>query len=227
MGALAAALAAAGVLLARKRSAGVDLSPRAGTVPGRLGAIRLLSAAYFFEGLGYVVSVTFLVAMFARTPGLERFAPWSWVAVGLAAAPSTILWQAAGRRMGARPALLLAYGIQGAGILLSIGADGPVPACLSAVFFGGTMLGIVTLVMAEGVRRAGTEGRRAAAVLTACFGLGQVIGPPLAGRIADSRGGFAVPLLLATLSVAIGAALVAADRGFPRPSASANRGGTL
>jgi MFS family permease len=90
-------------------------------------------------------------------------------------------------------------------------------ACLAAVSFGGTFLGIVTLVMTEGNRRAGHDGRRTAAILTVCFSVGQVIGPPLAGRMADLRGGFALPLLLAALSVTIGGILVALDTaGFKR-----------
>jgi predicted MFS family arabinose efflux permease len=216
MAALGVLLAAAGVLLGRTRGReGLHLADARRAVPGRLGKIRLLAAAYFFEGLGYVVSATFIVTMFARTPGLEHFAPWSWVAVGLAAAPSTLLWQQAGRRIGTRKALLLAYALQATGIVASIRATGAASAVLSSVLFGGTILGIVTLVMAEGVRRAETEGRRAAGILTACFGLGQVLGPPLAGKIADRTGGFALPLLLAALSVAVGAALVAADREYP------------
>jgi predicted MFS family arabinose efflux permease len=216
MGALAVVLSLAGIALAHKRTPALDVSTRDAGAPGDLGSIRLLAGAYFLQGLGYVVSVTFIVAMVARTPGLESFAPWSWVAVGLAAAPSTLLWQATGRRIGAKAALFLAYVIQCAGILIGVWADTVFLVCLSAVFFGGTMLGVVTLAMAEGSRRAGRDARRAAAILTACFGAGQVLGPPVAGRLADARGDFTLPLLLAAVAIAAGAALVAIDRGFVR-----------
>jgi len=217
MGGLAVALSLAGIALARKRTLALPVagSPSAGS--GTLGSIRLLAAAYFCEGLGYIVSATFIVAMIARTPGLESFAPASWVAVGIAAAPSTIVWQLTARRIGSRSALVLAHTIQAAGILLSIRAQSAVVAGLAAVSFGGTFLGIVGLVMAEGNRRTGKDGRRAAAILTAFFGAGQVIGPPLAGRLADSHGGFALPLLLAALAVAVGGILIAVDGRFGRP----------
>jgi predicted MFS family arabinose efflux permease len=218
MGALGALLSAMGLALAHKRNPAVEAALPDTAVPSEPGALRplrLLAAAYFLEGLGYVVSVTFIVAMVARTPGLEAFAPWSWVAVGLAAAPSTVAWQWAGRRIGAKRALLLAYAVQCAGILAGIGADTVPMVLLSAVFFGGTMLGIVTLAMGEGSRRAGRDARRAAAVMTACFGAGQVLGPPVAGRIADARDGFTIPLLMAAAAVAAGAALLLADRNFP------------
>ena len=43
---------------------------------GRLGA------AYFLEGLGYIVSGTFAVAAVQRRPELAAWAPWVWVAAG-------------------------------------------------------------------------------------------------------------------------------------------------
>ena len=219
MGILAGLLALSGVLLARKRSAALEIAADQGARTPCSGSYRLLAAAYFCEGLGYIVSATFIVAMIARTPGLESFAPYSWVAVGLAAAPSTIIWQQAGRRIGVRPALMLAYAVQAVGIIVTAQATTVLASCLAAVSFGGTFLGIVTLVMTEGNRRAGHDGRRTAAVLTVCFSLGQVIGPPLAGRMADLQGGFGLPLLLAALAVATGGLLIAIDRtGFRRHS---------
>jgi len=215
MGGLAGLLTLAGVLLARKRGAALQITAGQPSHGPGAASYRLLAAAYFCEGLGYIVSATFIVAMIARTPGLESFAPYSWVAVGLAAAPSTVVWQQVGRRIGVRYALMLAFAVQAAGILMSARAASIPAACLAAVSFGGTFLGIVTLTMTEGNRRAGHDGRRTAAILTVCFSAGQVIGPPLAGRIADLQGGFALPLALAALAVATGWVLVALDaRGF-------------
>jgi len=221
MGALSVLLAVAGVSIAGKREARID-TPDATPGSGHaLGAMLQLVAAYFLEGLGYIVSATFLVSMVAHTSGLERFASWSWVAVGLAAAPSTIIWQRVAVRIGPRRALTLAYLLQGAGILLSIGARDPLRVALAAVIFGGTFLGIVALAMAEGARRAGPQGRRATALLTAAFGTGQVIGPSLAGLLADRQGSFGGALLLAALAVAFGGLLVACDRRFAATSGAA------
>jgi len=213
MGSSALVLAVTGLLLARKRSASPPLDHIQGAAVGKSSGIGRLALAYTCEGFGYIISATFLVAMIGRTPGIEQYASLSWVVVGLAAAPSTILWQQAARRIGVQRAAVIAYAIQAAGILLSIRAGTPVTAGLAAVCFGGTFLGIVTLVMSEGNRRAGENGRRVAAILTACFSIGQVIGPTLAGLVAD-RGGFAIPLLLAALSVCSGGILIATDRRF-------------
>jgi predicted MFS family arabinose efflux permease len=217
MGVISLALALAGLLLARKRSAAPPLEHIQRAAVGRSSGISRLAVAYTCEGFGYIISATFLVAMVGRTPGIEQYASLSWVAVGLAAAPSTILWQQAARKFGVQRATVVAYAIQAAGILLSIRANTPFAAGLAAVSFGGTFLGIVTLVMSEGNRRAGSDGRRVAAILTACFSMGQVIGPTLAGLVAD-RGGFAIPLLLAALSVCLGGIIIATDQRFGQQS---------
>lgn len=214
MGILSGAVALAAIAVAGKHRAAVSVTDAPTPATGSLAGIVRLAIAYFLEGVGYIVSATFLVTMIAHTPGLAGFAPWSWVAVGLAAAPSTIIWQQIACRTGVRTALTMAYMLQACGILLSSGATQPFSAGLAAVIFGGTFLGIVALAMAEGSKRAGTEGRRAAAILTVCFGAGQVVGPPLAGLLADQQGGFALPLLLAGAVVACGGLLVATDRNF-------------
>ncbi len=222
MGAISIVLSLAGVAVAGKRQGAVAVPDIAAPAAGNLSGIGRLATAYFLEGVGYIVSATFLVTMVAHTPGLAGFAPWSWVVVGLAAAPSTILWQQAATRIGVRQALTLAYLLQACGILLSIGAGNAFRAGFAAVIFGGTFLGIVALVMAEGGRRSGSEGRRAAAVLTVCFGAGQVIGPPLAGLLADQQGGFTLPLLLAGSVVAVGGVLVASDNRSSAVSRQSN-----
>ena len=216
MGAMAIVLALVGIIVAGKRRAAIAVPDADTRVSGSLNGLGRLVLAYFLEGIGYIVSATFLVTMISHTPGLAPLASWSWVAVGLAAAPSTILWQQVASRIGARSSLALAYMVQTGGLLLGVNAHNAVSAGLSAVIFGGTFLGIVALAMAEGVRRAGAEGRRAAAVLTAAFGAGQVIGPSLAGILADRLGGFAVSQQLAALLVAIGGILVATDKHFSK-----------
>jgi predicted MFS family arabinose efflux permease len=216
MGGLSVVLALLGVMIAGKRRGAVAVHD-GGAAPPAAGCLRglaRLATAYLFEGFGYIISATFLVTMVAHTPGLAGFAPWSWVVVGLAAAPSTVIWQRTAARIGVRPALTVAYLIQAGGLLLSITAATPFSAGLAAIIFGGTFLGIVALSMAESGRRCAAEGRRAAAVMTVCFSAGQVIGPSLAGFLADKQGGFSLPLLLAGIVVISGAILTATDRHF-------------
>lgn len=213
-GLLAMLLAALGVLLGRERSFTPVGSAPVGRCDSGVATIGLLASAYFFEGLGYIVTATFIVAIIAGTPELASFAPYSWVAVGVAAIPSTIFWPWLARRIGSRKALLSAYLLQAAGILVSIRAGTVIAVLFAAVSFGGTFLGIVAMTLAEGRQRMVQEGRRATALLTASFSIGQMLGPVIAGILADWHHGFTVPLLFAAVSVMLGALLSLWDRHF-------------
>ncbi len=216
MGTVAAVLALIGALLGHKAShvPKINPAPSAAPAPSSLRAVWLLGVAYFFEGFGYIVSATFMVAIVAQIPQLAGIAAYSWVAVGLAAIPSTLFWPWLARRMGYKKALVLAYLLQAAGILVSISADSLITVLFAAVAFGGTFMGIVALTLTEGKRRLERAAGRAAAFLTACFGVGQVIGPVVAGALADRYAGFTLPLLFAGGSVILGALLILADRRF-------------
>ncbi len=173
----------------------------------------LLGAAYFCEGAGYIVTGTFLVAIIKATEGLAAWAEWAWVAAGLAAFPSVFLWSWLGRRIGMVEALVGAHLVQALGIALPTLSHHPAAVVGAAVLFGGTFIAITGLVLAVGGGLAGHRAGRAIAWLTAAFGLGQVIGPPIAGALADASGGFDQPLRLAAAVVVLGAALAAPARG--------------
>lgn len=173
-----------------------------------------LVVAYFFEGLGYIVTATFLVAIVANTPGLEPFSNYSWVAVGFAAIPSTLIWPLLARRIGRKDALSLAYILQAVGVLISVHADSIVEVILAASIFGGTFMGITALIMMEAQARLHHSKRKAAAILTASFGAGQILGPIIAGYLADIHGDFTLPLLLAAISVVIGCVFIESDGNY-------------
>jgi predicted MFS family arabinose efflux permease len=167
-----------------------------------------LSAAYFLEGLGYIVSGTFAVAAVRRTPGLEALAPWTWVLTGLAAAPSAMLWAWAGRRVGLRRALVLAHLAQAFGMALPSLSSSAGAALAGAALFGGTFVGIVALTMSAARVLAPEAPGRIVGTLTAIYGVGQIIGPIAAGalsqRLADPRPG----VLAAAAAVAAGGLLL-------------------
>jgi len=169
--------------------------------------IGFLTTAYFLEGLGYIVTATFLVAIVTQTPGMAGWGAASWITVGLSAAPSTALWQSISHRFGWRAATTAAYLLQAGSLFLSKMANGPVSILLSAAAFGGTFMGITALSMAEGAKRSSINPSRSAIILTAAFGLGQILGPICAGWLAKSGSGFGLTLQLAGVCVLVGAAL--------------------
>jgi MFS family permease len=174
-----------------------------------------LAVAYFLEGFGYIVSGTFAVAAVRRTPGLESLAPWTWVLTGLAAAPSALLWSRLGGRHGPRRVLAIAYLVQAVGMALPSLSPSPIAALAGAALFGGTFMGITTLALAAGRALAPSAPGRAIGTLTALYGVGQILGPLLAGalseRLRDPRPG----VLAAAGAVALGGLLLATARRAP------------
>jgi len=180
------------------------------TFPGSL-----LIASYFLEGLGYVVTGTFLVAIAKQMPGIGGAAESLWIVVGLAGAPSTLLWSRAAARWGAPAALIAAHLVQAAGIVLPVFFDSLWVALVAAVFFGGTFMGIAAVIVAFG-GRISPRPARMIGLLTAAFGFGQMIGPVIAGWLAERQGGFDGSLLLAAGAVVLGALLIALGRATSR-----------
>jgi predicted MFS family arabinose efflux permease len=173
---------------------------RAGSMPPQLPFWPLL-VNYTCEGFGYSITATFIVAIVRARPGMETIADWVWVVVGLAGLPSCIFWSAIAERAGYATALTLAYVTQLAGILLPAITDSPWAALISAVFFGGTFMAITALILAVGRQSAKGQGF---AILTAGFGLGQIIGPLVAGYLGAGRAGFDTALWIAGSVIGIG-----------------------
>jgi predicted MFS family arabinose efflux permease len=171
-------------------------------------ALLLLFAAYFLEGVGYIVSGTFLVAIVDGMPGLAGLGTGVWIVVGLAVIPSSALWAASAARIGYSRALVAAYALQGCGIALPL-AGGAGAAFASAVLFGGTFAGITALTLALAGFLAPRRSASLIGALTASFGIGQVIGPLLAGLIAGRAHGFAPALIVASGVIFVAAALMA------------------
>jgi len=187
-------------------------TPRATTAaPAERFPAGLLVASYFLEGLGYVVTGTFLVAIARQMPQIGGAAESLWIAVGLAGAPSTLLWSRLAQRWGAPNALIAAHVVQAAGIVAPVYFGSLWVGLLAAVCFGSTFMGITAIVVAFGGRIA-RHPARMIGLLTAAFGLGQMIGPVIGGWLAERQGGFDGSLLLAAGAVLAGAALVGLGR---------------
>ncbi|WP_404795526.1 YbfB/YjiJ family MFS transporter [Streptomyces tendae] len=163
-----------------------------------------LLAGYTFEGIGYIIAGTFLVAAVQQDVG-GRLGGGAWVLVGLAALPSCAMWTHLARRW-SRPALLLAsLTIQAAGIALPALLGGALPALASAVLFGATFMGVSTIALSIGSH---LQVPRSVALLTAGYSIGQILGPLLAAPLLQH--GYQQALLLGSAMVVVAAAASAA-----------------
>lgn len=165
--------------------------------------------SYFAAGWGFVISATFTVAIVEREPALAGQGALAWALVGLAAMPAVFLWDKVARRWGDTRALLLAFGLQTASVILPA-VSGSLGAALGgAVGYGATFIGIVSLTLALVGRRAPHNPGKAMARLTLSYGAAQVIAPVVAGAMAQATGTFKGALWLTAGVMGAGMALLA------------------
>jgi predicted MFS family arabinose efflux permease len=170
----------------------------------------LLFASYSLEGIGYIVAGTFLVAAIKEgSPGW--LGNGAWLFVGLAAAPSAVLWAWLGTRFSHPRLLTAALILQAVGIALPAVAGGRAAAIVGAVLFGGTFIGVSTIALATG---AALGFPRSVALLTAGYSVGQIAGPLVVTPLL--RHGYQQALLVAAAIVlAAGGAAAVLRAGFP------------
>jgi predicted MFS family arabinose efflux permease len=166
--------------------------------------VAALVVAYFCEGVGYIVTGTFLVAIARSMPTLAPWAEHLWTVVGLAAAPAAVLWAAAAQRMGRVPALIAAHLLQAIGIVLPAISGAPAAAMVAAILFGVTFVGITALAVSLAATIAPNNTARVIGLVTVAFGIGQIIGPLAGGWLAALTGSFNLALIGAGAVVAVG-----------------------
>ena len=168
-----------------------------------------LFAAYSAQGMGYVIPATFIVAMIASTPQIVGFAATSWIVVGVVAIPSTIVWNRLGIAFGRDVALVLALGVMAIGAIAPVVAPNAFGVLLSAATLGGTFVGVTALANALG-RALQPEGSHIAiGRLTTGFGVGQILGPAVAGMLIADFGSYTPALVVASSVLCLAAVVMA------------------
>jgi len=182
------------------------------SAPVASGSRLRLILAYGLFGFGYVITATFVNAIARAAPELQPTEPFVWLTVGLCAAPSIYLWNRIGTRLGARRAFALACLLESAGVALTALTREPVLFLLGAGLLGATFMGITALGLMEARREASAGGpaaiRQMLAILTASFGLGQVVGPWFAGSLHHATGSFSAASMAAAAALLVAAGLV-------------------
>lgn len=168
----------------------------------------LLIASYFCAGVGFVVGATFIVAILVQTPAFAGRGSWVWVLVGLTAIPSTFAWDRLSNRLGLIRALMLAYALQATSFVLPLLDGGLWAGAASAVLFGLTFAGIVSLTLTVVGRHYPHNPAKAMATLTLSYGVAQIIAPAIAGTLARDSGSYQGALVLAAIMMVIGIVLL-------------------
>ncbi|WBY03956.1 YbfB/YjiJ family MFS transporter [Ramlibacter tataouinensis] len=184
------------------------------------GELGLLTLAYGLAGIGYIITATFLPVI-ARgalpgSPWLDLFWPLFGVGVMLGAIGASRL----SPHVDLRLRLAGCYVLQAAGVAASL-----VSPTLAGFAAGSLLLGLpftaITFFAMQEVRRVRPlHATSAMGLLTASYGLGQIVGPPLAAWMVARSGnpaeGFSASLWIAAGLLVFGAVLyVAIARRHP------------
>ena len=158
-----------------------------------------LAAIYFGFGFSYIIYSTFFVRYLIGEAGFSRSgAGGLWLQVGVVSIVGGFLWGSVSDRWGRRAALFWVFGLQGTAFLLfGLGREAW-SVYSSAALFAATAWSVPALMAALCGDLFGARLAPAAlGLITLVFGLGQALGPYLAGAIADATHSFAPAFLLA------------------------------
>ncbi len=168
----------------------------------------LLTLSYGLFGFGYVVTATFLVAIVREAGGTPSSEALAWLVTGLAAAPSVALWGIVARRYGLIVTFIAGCLVEAVGVAASVFLPLPLGPIVGGLLLGFTFVMITAYGLQAGRAYAGRSPRRAFALMTAAFGVGQIIGPVIAGNFAHMTGDYVLGSLSAVLALVLAAVLV-------------------
>ncbi|MDV7338115.1 YbfB/YjiJ family MFS transporter [Terasakiella sp. A23] len=150
--------------------------------------ITFLLISYCLAGATFSIGTTFIISIMAENPALADSRNYAWVMLGVALAPSCYFWMKVAGKMGDFKALVLAYLVQAVGCALPVLIPSSASALVGGFMFGGCFMGIVTVVLALGGKLSPHNPSALMGILVVSYGVGQIVGPILAGIAMEQTG---------------------------------------
>ena len=170
--------------------------------------VLVLIVAYFTEGVGFVIQGTFLPTILKSIEGLETVASLSWLLVGLAGIPSSIIWMRLAHKYGSINIIIIAMSLQIVGILIPTLTTNMYLNLFCGILYGVTFVGLVALFMNLGGKLAGKNPVMLMGALTTAYGIGQVTAPLYAVSLTQLTGNYNYALYLTALIVLFGVCIL-------------------
>ncbi len=158
----------------------------------RSPAVWLLGVIYYLFGFTYVIYVTFFVTSLVKERGFsEAIAGGFWSVIGLLSLFSGPVFGTLSDRLGREAGLVIVFGLQAAAYLLVALPLPDTALYLSIACFGVVAWSIPSIMLAAVSDQVGPEHALSAfGFITFIFGLGQIMGPAVAGALAERTGSF-------------------------------------
>jgi MFS family permease len=170
-----------------------------------------LGLVYIAFGLSYIVYMTFFTKYLIAEGGYSKEAAGNlFMIMGWFSLISGLIWGMVSDAIGRKRALILVYLIHAVAFGLFGLWRTPTGFTVSAIIFGLAAWSVPAIMSATCGDLLGPRLAPAAlGFITMFFGLGQAIGPSVAGAIADTRGSFSLAFVLAAVVALVGAGAAA------------------
>jgi len=169
---------------------------------------RGLTLAYALAGFGYIITATFLPVIARQALPGSNWPDLFWPLFGICVSIGALLATRLPTRWDNRLLLAACYLLQACGILIGIVSPSVTGFALGSILLGMPFTAITLFAMRDARRLRGDHARSLMGMLTAAYGVGQIIGPPLATRLVRSSGSFTSSLSVAASALLAGAVLL-------------------
>jgi nitrate/nitrite transporter NarK len=162
--------------------------------------LKAIIIIYFIFGFSYNIYSTYFVAYMVEEIRLtQKTAGDIWAIFGWMCMLSGLIWGFLSDRLGRRKALLWNNAVISVSVLLPLFLYQPLFMGFSAFLFGGTFLGMVTVIAAAIGDQVGEKRAFVYGLVTLIHGTGQFIGTTSGGYLKDLAGTFQLPLLVSLM----------------------------
>ncbi len=170
--------------------------------------IGLCALTYGCSGFGYIITATFLPVIARQALPGSAWLDMFWPTFGAGVVTGALLATRVRIAGDLRLPLAACYGVQAVGVALSIWSPTLWGLALGSLLLGLPFTAVTFFTMQEARRLAPTSAPGMMGLLTGCFGIGQVVGPPLVAwmlsRGASQAAGFHASLEIATAALVLG-----------------------
>ncbi len=184
----------------------------------RVGAVWYMGLVYLMYGFSYIIYITFFAAYLVKEVGLSHGeAGGLWALVGGLSIFCGVIWGGISDKVGRGKGAALAYLVLALSYLIFALIRNYIGFYLSAFIFGLTAWSIPTIMAAAAGDLVGSRLAPAGlGFITLFFGMGQALGPGVAGYIADITLSFTKPFFLAAAISLLGSLLSLRLRQNPK-----------
>lgn len=168
-----------------------------------------VAIAYGLDGLGYIITATFLPVIARQAMPGSAWLDLFWPLFGLAVIAGALISTRISLKGDLRYILAASYMMQAIGVILTVWLPTPLGFALGSLLLGLPFTVITFFAMQEVRRLKPNSVASYTGLITAVYGLGQIVGPPMAAwllsRSATVGQGFNLALEIAASSLVLGA----------------------